>query len=387
MREGNLVILSNQGDIKETAVIGNEPIHMCSLGPHRVLATSTNAYLYHTTASHQVTKQQVALNNTRLLCALGQEIVAVTTDLSIASIAQKFDYHLTLETLKKCPNTVKRMLSLGPFVTILLENSPYSLEVIDAVSATWKTLDSLPLVPQANYYSLFPGQAEDIVYVAGEQEKKGILHVCKLFPAAVVSTTRFECPIFAAVSADDYLYIGAGPQLFLAKLASDFSVQSLCSLRVSDTVSTTQIVDLHLAGSELLVTQLTFGVLIYTANEEKLVLTGRGRLHNQLLSAGVIWGDSVICLSKEGTLFVLGKGVNCSEMGEFGVGEGGRKLLVTRDAQRVVVFTLCGSVFVFTRDEGGVCVERQRAVLESCSQLERTDFQAFRVASGTVRTK
>lgn len=77
------------------------------------------------------------------------------------------------------------------------------------------------------------------MYVAGEQEKKGILHVCKLFPAAIVSTTQFECPVFAAISANDYLYIGAGPQLFLAKLTSDYTVQSLFSLRVSDTVSTT----------------------------------------------------------------------------------------------------------------------------------------------------
>lgn len=144
--------------------------------------------------------------------------------------------------------------------------------------------------------------------------------------------------------------------------------------------------DLHLVGNELLVTQLTFGVLIYTANEEKLALTSRGRLHNQLLSAGVIWGDSVVCLGKEGTLFLLGKGTNCSEMGQFRVGEGGRKLLVTQDGRKVLVFTLCGSVFVVTRDEGAG-VERQRTVLETCSPQEKADFEAFRVALATVRTK
>lgn len=135
MREGNLVVLSSQGDIKEASVIGNEPIHMCSFESQRVLAASTKAYLYHATASGLVAKQQVALRNTRLLCALGHEFVAVTADLSIASLAAKLDYHLTMETLKKCQNTVKRMLFLGPFIAIVMENSPYSLEVIDAVSA------------------------------------------------------------------------------------------------------------------------------------------------------------------------------------------------------------------------------------------------------------
>lgn len=186
-------------------------------------------------------------------------------------------------------------------------------------------------------------------------------------------------------SATDYLCIAAGPQLFLVKLSVDNSLQSLFSLRVSDTVMITQIVDLHLVDNELLVTQLTFGILTYTVTEERLVLSGRGRLHNQLLSAGVIWGSSVVCLGKNGELFVLDRAVNCSEVGRFGVGEGGRKLLVTRDGLAVMVFTMCGSVFVLCRDEGGVWVERQKAVLDGCNQVEKSDFEAFRAAIRMVK--
>ena len=169
------------------------------------------------------------------------------------------------------------------------------------------------------------------------------------------------------------------------KLSTDYTFQSLFSLRVSDTVIITQIVDLHLVENELLVTQLTFGVLTYTVSEETLVLSGRGRLHNELLSAGVIWGNCVVCLGKTGNLFVLDKAVNCCEVGRFGVGEGGRKLLVTRDGLAVMVFTMCGSVFVLCRDEGGVWVERQKAVLDGCNQIEKSDFEAFRAALRTVK--
>lgn len=128
-----MVILSSKGEIKETAVIGSEPIHFCLIGTTKVLATSTNAFLYEETPSGNLIKHQVALRNTRLLCAIDDGFVAVTSDLSIASIAPKLDYHMTFETLKKCSNTAKRVICLGPFTLILMENSPFSIEVIDSV--------------------------------------------------------------------------------------------------------------------------------------------------------------------------------------------------------------------------------------------------------------
>ena len=128
-----MVVLSCKGEIKETAVIGSEPIHFCALSTSKVLATSTNAFLYEETPTGALRKLQVALRNTRLICPIHDGFVAVTSELSIASIAPKMDYHMTFETLKKCSNTVKRVLFLGPFTLILLENSPYSIEVIDSV--------------------------------------------------------------------------------------------------------------------------------------------------------------------------------------------------------------------------------------------------------------
>lgn len=133
MREGNMVILTSKGEIKETAVIGSEPIHFCPLSPTKVLAASTCAYLYEETPSGKLRKLQVALKNTRLICPINDKFVAVTSDLSIASIAQKLDYHMTFETLKKCSNTAKRVLFLGPFTLVLLGNGNYWVEINDSV--------------------------------------------------------------------------------------------------------------------------------------------------------------------------------------------------------------------------------------------------------------
>ena len=64
--------------------------------------------------------------------------------------------------------------------------------------------------------------------------------------------------------------------------------------------------------------------------------------------------------------------------------EAGRKLLV--DGDRVLVFSLSGSVFSVRRDESGLEGERQKSVLETCPAYLRADFTAFRKSLNVVRS-
>ena len=385
MREGHLVILTSKGDVAQTAVLGNEPVHMCLQG-QKVLATSSNSYLFEEREGG-VRKYQVALRGTRLLCALEDGFAAVTSDVSLASITPKLDYHMTFDRLKHCPACIKRLLCLGAFTLLLLDATPCSVLVIDSVSpmkSSYETVETLQLAEGARYFSMAKGSQDRLFYVAGDMNKKGIMHVCRLFPSVLVSTIQFECPVYSLVTDTEFIYIGAGPQLFLAKLTSECTVESLCSVRVSDTVRNRQIVDLQVVGEELLVTQNTFGVLLYRVAEEKLELVGRGRLHNQLLSAGVIWGDNIVCLDRNGDLYILTKELICAVTGKISLHEGGRKLLVSRDGSKVMVFTMCGSVFALRRDLGTSLSDLQKSIFDTCPALEKLDFSSFRASDRIV---
>ena len=234
MRDGSLAVVSESGDVVETMVMGTEPVHLCLQGEN-ILAASTNCYELHPTPT-SLSRTHISLHNVRYVCSLPEGFAAVTNDLSLCVLADGLDYHMTFDLLRRYPSTIKRLHNLGPFTLALLDEASPKVAVLD--TSIWEETERVELVTGGRYYALGPGPQEDVFYVAGELDGKGVLHLCKMFPAALATTEQFLCPVKAvALAKDSMLVVGAGAHLFLMKMNPDLSLESLACIRVSDDVN------------------------------------------------------------------------------------------------------------------------------------------------------